>query len=41
MADSLLILESFTFTLDSFKFAEAERNYQESLSKSKSEEQLE
>jgi elongation factor 1-delta len=32
MADSLLILESFTFTLDSFKFAEAERNYQESLS---------
>jgi len=32
MADSLLILESFTFTLDAYKFAEAERNYQESLS---------
>ena len=33
MADSLLILESFTFTLESYKFAEAEKNYQQSLSK--------
>lgn len=32
MAEKLFILETFAFTLESFKYAEAERNYQESLS---------
>jgi len=32
MAESVLILEAFGFTLESFKYAEAEKNYQESLS---------
>jgi translation elongation factor EF-1beta len=32
MENKLLILEAFSFTLDSLKYAEAERNYQESLS---------
>jgi elongation factor 1-delta len=32
MANSLLILDTFTYTLESLKYAEAERNYQEHLS---------
>jgi len=32
MADSLLVLDTFSYTLDALKFAEAERTYQESLS---------